>query len=294
LKFASALAKVRRVPQKKPRPSPLDSLLRLLTLDALDRDLFLAEAPNGEGRLFGGLVAAQSALAASATVPAERALHSLHAYFLRPGSHGVPIRFLVDRIRDGKSFTTRRVVAHQGGEAIFNLDASFCAPEQGIEHQDPMPEAPPPDGLPDWENLRAAMLHDTRAKRRQAVEVRVCDPDDPSGAPQPPDKRVWLRPIAKLPDDPRIHEALFVYASDRTLLSTASRPHGLPWGHRSVASLDHAMWLHRRARFEGWMLYASHSPVAHDARGLVLGAMYDARGTRVASVAQEGLVRAPR
>jgi acyl-CoA thioesterase-2 len=282
------------VPTAKPRRSPLDSLLALLTLDPLDRDLFLAQTPRGEGRLFGGLVAAQSALAASATVPPERGLHSLHAYFLRPGVHGVPIRFLVDRIRDGRSFTTRRVVAHQGGEAIFNMDASYCVPEQGVSHQDPKPDAPGPEGLPDWEVLRAEMLHDTRAKRRQAVEVRVCDPDDPSGAKQAPSKRVWLRPIARLPDDGRIHEAFYVYASDRTLLSTASRPHGLPWGKRSVASLDHAVWLHRPARFDGWILYASHSPVAHAARGLVIGAMYDASGARVASVVQEGLVRLPR
>lgn len=282
------------MPNSKPRRSPLDTLLSLLTLEALDRDLYLAQTPRGEGRLFGGLVAAQSALAASATVPHERALHSLHAYFLRPGQHGTPIRFTVDRIRDGKSFTTRRVVAHQGGEAIFNLDASFCVAESGVAHQDARPEAPPPEGLPDWEDLRAAMLHDTRAKRRQAIEVRVCDPDDPSGAAQPPNKRVWLRAIGPLPDDARVHEALFIYASDRTLLSTASRPHGLPWGRRSVASLDHAVWLHRRARFDGWILYASHSPVAHDARGLVHGAMYDPNGARIASVAQEGLVRVPR
>ena len=282
------------MPNSKPRRSPLGTLLSLLTLEALDRDLYLAQTPRGEGRLFGGLVAAQSALAASATVPHERALHSLHAYFLRPGQHGAPIRFTVDRIRDGKSFTTRRVVAHQGGEAIFNLDASFCVAETGVAHQDPRPDAPPPEGLPDWEDLRAAMLHDTRAKRRQAIEVRVCDPDDPSGAAQPPNKRVWLKAIGPLPDDPRLHEALFVYASDRTLLSTASRPHGLPWGRRSVASLDHAVWLHRRARFDGWILYASHSPVANDARGLVHGAMYDPSGARIASVAQEGLVRVPR
>ena len=282
------------MPNSKPRRSPLETLLSLLTLEALDRDLYLAQTPRGEGRLFGGLVAAQSALAASATVPHERALHSLHAYFLRPGQHGAPIRFTVDRIRDGRSFTTRRVVAHQGGEAIFNLDASFCVAETGVAHQDARPEAPPPQGLPDWEDLRAAMLHDTRAKRRQAIEVRVCDPDDPSGGAQPPNKRVWLRAIGPLPDDARVHEALFIYASDRTLLSTASRPHGLPWGRRSVASLDHAVWLHRRARFDGWILYASHSPVAHDARGLVHGAMYDPSGARIASVAQEGLVRVPR
>ncbi len=282
------------MPTPKPRRSPLAKLLSLLTLDALDRDLFLAQTPKGEGRLFGGLVAAQSTLAASATVPRERALHSLHAYFLRPGGHDAPIRFLVDRIRDGRSFTTRRVVAHQGGEAIFNLDASFCVPEEGVAHQDPKPEAPGPEGLPDWEDLRSTMLHDARARRRQAVEVRVCDPDDPSGAKQPPDKSVWLRTIEPLPDDARIHEAMLVYASDRTLLSTASRPHGLPWGKRSVASLDHAVWLHRPARFNGWILYASHSPVAHAARGLVIGAMYDARGARIASVVQEGLIRLPK
>ncbi len=282
------------MPAGTKRRSPLDTLLSLLTLDALDRDLYLAKTPKGDGRLFGGLVAAQSALAASATVPADRAPHSLHAYFLRPGVHGVPIRFVVDRIRDGRSFTTRRVVAHQAGEAIFNLDASFCVREAGIAHQDAAPEAPAPDGLPDWEDLRAELLNDPWARRRQGIEVRSCDPDEPSGAKQPATKRVWLRAVGALPEDPRIHEALFVYASDRTLLSTAARPHGLPWGKRTVASLDHAMWLHRPARFDGWILYASHSPVAFAARGLVLGAMYDQEGARVASVAQEGLVRVPR
>jgi acyl-CoA thioesterase-2 len=138
------------------------------------------------------------------------------------------------------------------------------------------------------------MLGEGTRRRSQAVEVRACDPDDPNGAKQSPWKRNWLRPIGKLPEDPRIHEAFFVYASDRTLLSTASRPHGLPWGRRSVASLDHAVWLHRPARFEGWILYASHSPAAYGARGLVLGAMYDERGARVASTAQEGLVRIPK
>jgi acyl-CoA thioesterase-2 len=273
--------------------SPLRRLLELLALERLDADLYLAETPKGEGRLFGGLVAAQAVMAASATV-ARGDLHSLHLYFLRPGAHGVPIRFVVHRIRDGRTFTTRRVVAHQGGEAILGLESSFTLPEDGISHQDAAPAAEDPEGLEDWEMLRARMLRQPEAVRSQPIEVRTCDPDDPEGKPQPPAKRVWLRPVGEVPDDPRIHEALLVYASDRTLLSTASRPHGLPWGKRMVASLDHAMWLHRPARFDDWVLYASHSPVAHAARGLVLGAMYDRRGVRIASVAQEGLVRIPR
>jgi acyl-CoA thioesterase-2 len=276
-----------------PPRSPLDRLLELLTLERLDADLYLAETPAGEGRLFGGLVAAQAVMAASATVP-RGDLHSLHAYFLRPGAHQVPIRFVVHRIRDGKTFTTRRVVAHQGGEAILGLESSFTLPETGISHQDAMPEAPAPEDVPDWEVLRAAMLHQPEATRPQPIEVRACDPDDPEGRPQPAAKRVWMRPLGPVPADPRLYEALLVYASDRTLLSTASRPHGLPWGKRMAASLDHAMWLHRPARFDDWVLYASESPVAHAARGLVFGAMYDRRGVRIASVAQEGLIRIPR
>jgi len=273
--------------------SPLEGLLTLLSLEPLDRDLYLARTPRGEGRLFGGLVAAQAVMAATATV--ERGdLHSLHAYFLRPGAHGVPIRFVVHRIRDGKTFTTRRVVAHQGGEAILGLESSFTLPEVGISHQEPAPEAEDPESLPDWEVLRAQMLRQPEAVRPQPIEVRTCDPDDPDGKAQEPMKRVWMRPAGRVPDDPRLHEALLVYASDRTLLSTASRPHGLAWGKRMAASLDHAMWLHRPARFDDWVLYASRSPVAHAARGLVFGALYDRAGVRIASVAQEGLIRIPR
>ncbi len=271
----------------------LERLLALLTLDALDQDLFLGETPRGEGRLFGGLVAAQAAMAAMATTP-ERRLHSLHAYFLRPGHHGVPIRYVVHRIRDGRTFATRRVVAYQAGEAIFNLSSSFCLPEEGISHQTDAPEAPGPEGLPDWETLRAKMLGRPDAVRRQPVEVRTCDPDDADGSKQEPHKRVWMRAAGSLPDDPDLHTGLLIYSTDRTLLSTAARPHGLPWGRRSVASLDHAVWIHRPARFDQWILYASESPVAHDARGLVLGAMYDQDGARIASVAQEGLIRIPR
>jgi acyl-CoA thioesterase-2 len=273
--------------------TPLDELLRMLVLDSLDRDLLLGETPKGEGRLFGGLVAAQSVMAAGMTV--ERgSLHSLHAYFLRPGRHGTPIRFLVHRIRDGRTFTTRRVVAHQAGEAIFNLSASFAVPEEGISHQaETLPDAPPPEELPDFEVWRAQTVGEA-SPRRSPLEVRVCDPDDPDGKPQPPNKRVWIRPAGALPEVPLIHAAVLVYASDRALLSTAARPHGLPWGRRRGASLDHALWIHRPIRFDDWLLYDQESPVAHAARGLCLGAVWDRAGRRLASVAQEALIRVPR
>ena len=276
-------------------PSPiLAALLQRLDLEPLDRDLFVGSSGRGEGRLFGGMVAAQSVIAAGRTVE-HGCLHSLHAYFLRPGRHQAPIRFLVDRIRDGRTFTTRRVVAHQGGEAIFNLSASFAEPEDGISHQDAaMPETPEPGALPDWEDERVRLLGPGTPRRESPIEAHVVDPDEPDGTPQEPHKRMWMRPRGPLPDDPLLHTALLVYASDRALLSTAARPHGLPWGKRRGASLDHALWLHRAPRFDDWLLYVMESPVAHSGRGLCLGAMYTRNGVRVASVVQEALIRAPR
>src|SRR5688500_12233550 len=191
--------------------SPLERLLALLSLEPLDADLYLGETPGREGRLFGGLVAAQAVMAASATAP-RGDLHSLHAYFLRPGAHGAPIRFVVHRIRDGRTFTTRRVVAHQAGEAILGLESSFTLAEPGISHQGALSEAPAPEDVPDWELLRAAMLRQPAAVRPQPIEVRTCDPDDPDGKPQPAAKRVWMRPVGPVPDDRRLHEALLVYA----------------------------------------------------------------------------------
>ena len=263
-----------------------------LVLEPLDRDLFLADPGEGEGRLFGGLVAAQSVLAAGLTVGEDRSLHSLHSYFLRPGRHGLPIRFVVDRIRDGRSFTTRRVKAHQGGEAIFNLSASFAKPEDGISHQHEMPAAPPPDGLPDWEDVRAQYMGDPSGKRFDtAIEIRMCDlPDSDREARQ----RNWLRVRGPLPENPLIHTAMLVYSSDRTLLGTAARPHDIPWNKRMAASLDHAMWIHRPVRMDDWLLYAAESPVAHSARGLCFGGLFYPDGTRVASVAQEALIRRAR
>jgi acyl-CoA thioesterase-2 len=271
----------------------VERLLRMIEPEKLDRDLFLASTPSGGGRLFGGLVAAQAVTAAGRTVE-EGGLHSLHAYFLRPGRNGPPLRLLVDRIRDGRTFSTRRVVVTQSGEAIFNLSASFAKPEEGISHQDPMPEAPGPEGLPDWEELRAEILGDPSERREDGpIELRVCDPDRPDEK-LPPRKRMWMRPRGALPEDPLLHAAVLVYATDRTLISTAARPHGLTWGRRRGASLDHAVWLHRRPRFDDWLLYVSESPAAHAARGLVFGAMYARDGNRIASVAQEGLIRVRR
>jgi acyl-CoA thioesterase-2 len=263
-----------------------------LNLERLDSDLFLGDPGEGEGRLFGGLVAAQSVMAAGHTVAEDRSLHSLHAYFLRPGRPGLPIRFIVDRIRDGRSFTTRRVKAHQDGEAIFNVSVSFATPEDGISHQDEMPAAPAPEGLPDWEDVRARYMDNASARRFDtAIEVRMCDlPDSDNEARQ----RNWMRVRGPLPEDPLIHTAMLVYASDRTLLGTAARPHDIPWNKRMAASLDHALWIHRPVRMDGWLLYAAESPVAHSARGLCFGGLYYPDGTRVASVAQEALIRRAR
>jgi acyl-CoA thioesterase-2 len=278
------------------RGGPLARLLALLALAPEGRDGFVGRPGHGEGRLFGGLVAAQSLVAAGRTVEGSSP-HSLHGYFLRPGRHGEPILFAVDRIRDGRSFATRRVVAEQAGKPIFTLSASFARAEQGIAHQeDAMPPAPPPEPLPDWEDLRAAILGDSTARRRDGpIELRVCDPETFSGEPKPPRQQVWIRPRGEPPDDLLLHAALLVYASDRTPINTAARPHGLPWGRRVAASLDHAFWLHRPVRFDGWVLYATESPVCYAARGLVFGAMYRrSDGARIASVAQEGLIRRPR
>lgn len=271
-----------------PQETPLDELLRCLDLEQLDADLFLGDPGPGTGRLFGGMVAAQSVMAVGRTVPEGRRLHSLHAYFLRPGRHDSPIRFVVDRIRDGRSFTTRRVKAHQAGEAIFNLAASFCVPEDGVEHQEEMPEAPPPDGLKDWEEVRREMMPEM-PHMTSPIEVRMADPA--SNEPRPPRQRNWMRVRGALPDDPLVHTAMLVYATDRTLLGTATRPHAIPWQERIGVSLDHAVWIHRPVELHDWLLYTSESPIAHGAHGTIFGAVWYPDGRRLASVAQEGLIR---
>jgi acyl-CoA thioesterase-2 len=281
----------------------IDDLVERLTLEPLDRDLFFVDPGEGEGRLFGGLVAAQSVMAAIATVKdlaehsnqAPSVLHSIHAYFLRPGRYDLPIRFVVHRIRDGRSFTTRRVVAHQNGEAIFNMAASFVRTEEGMSHQEPMPDSPPPDGLEEWTTLRHRALGLPEPQEFESpIDVRVIDDaefDDTRA--RRTERRVWIRPRGVLPDDPALHTATLVYATDRTLLSTAMRASGKTPGKDVMgASLDHSVWLHHPIRFDDWLLFTSHSPISHAARGLIFGSLYRRdNGVQLASVAQEGLIR---
>lgn len=268
--------------------SSLDVLLRCVDLEALDADLFLGDPGPGRGTLFGGMVAAQAVIAAHRTVPEGRRMHSLHAYFVRPGRHDVPLRFVVDRIRDGRSFTTRRVRAHQAGETIFNLSASFCVDEEGIAHQDPMPPVIGPEELEDWEIVRKR-LNPKGPNFHSPVEVRMID--EWRDEPMPARQRCWMRLRGALPDDPVLHTAMLVYATDRTLLGTASRPHAIPFEKRFGASLDHAVWIHHPVRLDGWLLYTAESPIAQGAHGMIFGAIYAPDGRRIASVAQEGLIR---
>ena len=289
------------------KKTQIEKLCERLVLEPLDRDLFLGDPGRGQGRLFGGLVAAQSVMAAIMTVEGAHdvetsggtpssLLHSIHAYFLRPGRYDLPIRFVVDRIRDGRTFTTRRVVAHQHGEAIFNMAASFSLPEEGLNHQRPMPSVAPPDGLEEWSTLRARERGDTEpAKFLNPIEIRVLDPrtSDDEG-PQEPVRQHWIRPRGVIPDDPALHTAILVYATDRTLISTAVVEPGRIMGKNVMAaSLDHAVWFHHPIRFDDWMLYTSVSPISHAARGLIFGSLYRRDGIQLASVAQEALIRIP-
>ncbi len=281
--------------QHDPGSTALSRLLKRLDIQQLDRDLFLGDSGRGEGRLFGGLVAAESLVAAARTVELGH-IHSLHAYFLRPGHHGVPIRFVVDRIRDGKTFATRRVAAHQQGEAIFSLEASFAVVEEGISHQDPMPTVPPPDDLPEWDLIRSDRKVDPDRWSRQApIDIRACDPESArSKEPQAPFRQVWIRARGEMPADPIMHAAVITFASDRGMLSTVQRMHRVPWSRTASASLDHSIWFHRVPKFDSWLLYTTASHASHAARALIYGTMYAQDGTLMASVAQEGLVRTPK
>ena len=273
---------------------PLARVLDRLALVRVGDDVFEAPPTSGMRRLFGGLTAAQSAMAAMQTVESGR-LHSIHGYFLRPGRPGTPLRFAVARLRDGRNFTTRRVLATQGADAIFELSASFTDHADGVAHahEAPFDALPSPEGLPDWETVRARETGEA-PRPNDAIEVRVVRPeDDRPGAAAPSTRMVWMRPRGSLPEDPRVHAAMLIYASDRTLLRTAARLHG-GMKDRLPASLDHAVWLHHPPRFDGWILYASESPIAENGRAFVLGRMLTPAGQRVATVAQEGLLRRPR
>ncbi len=284
----------------KHRDDPLGRWLARCALAPVGEDRF-ETPPVGSGRrLFGGLLAAQAALAAMHTVAAGR-LHSLHGYFLRPGRPGATLGFEVTRIRDGRRFATRRVVVRQLGEPVFEMTAGFTADEHGVAHAHEPPldglpslEAlPPPESLPDWEAVRATETGEP-PRTPDAIEVRVCRPleDRPEGTPSS-HRLVWMRPRGPLPDDPALHAAALIYASDRTLLRTAARLHG-SLRQRLPASLDHAVWLHHPPRWDDWILYASESPIAHGGRAFVQGRMLTRTGTRLATITQEGLLRRPR
>jgi acyl-CoA thioesterase II len=281
--------------------SAVDDLLSILDLEPLEHNLFRGMSPQvGWQRVFGGQVIGQSLVAASRTVPEDRFVHSLHAYFLRPGDPAVPIIYEVDRIRDGGSFTTRRVVAIQHGRAIFSMSASFQAFEDGLAHQAEMPDVPAPEDLPSEAELKEKFLANAPEpvrrywERDRPIELRPVDMTHYfSRKKLTPAQNVWVRASAALPDDRRIHSCVLAYASDMTLLDTSLFAHGTSVfdPDLQVASLDHAMWFHRPFRADDWLLYAEDSPSASGGRGFTRGSLFSRDGRLVASVAQEGLIR---
>ena len=279
--------------------SALGDLVALLDLEPIEVNVFRGRSPDDKRqRVFGGQVAGQALVAAGRTVEAGRTVHSLHAYFLRPGDPAVPILYDVDRIRNGRSFTTRRVVAIQHGQAIFNLAASFHVAEDGFDHQLPMPEAPPPEGLPTFAE-RLAPYRDQVGEwytRPQPIDLRhVDEPPHATGGGKgrPPCQQVWFRADGPLPDDPLLHACVVTYASDLSLLDSILLAHGTSWLDPGLlgASLDHAMWFHRPFRADEWLLYDQESASAYGGRGLGQGRIYRRDGVHAVSVVQEGLFR---
>jgi acyl-CoA thioesterase-2 len=279
----------------------VDDLVAVLDLEPIEVNLFRGTSPDVDlQRVFGGQVAGQALVAAARTVGSDRHVHSLHAYFLRPGDPTVPILYEVDRIRDGRSFTTRRVVAIQHGHAIFNLSASFHVVERGYDHGAPMPaDVPDPESLPDFTSRWAPIMGQTEQGRAWLERPRPIDMRYVDGVPSarreplPPRNRVWMRADGTLPEDPVLHTCVVTYASDMTLLDTTLFPHGRSFVENDVmmASLDHAMWFHRPFRADEWLLYAQDTPSASGGRGIARGLFFDRAGALVASVVQEGLIR---
>jgi acyl-CoA thioesterase-2 len=276
----------------------VDKLVELLDLEPIEVNIFRGVSPDEDRqRVFGGQVAGQALVAAARTIdPDHRSVNSLHAYFLRPGDPNIPILYDVDRIRDGKSFTTRRVVAIQHGRAIFNMSASFHRHEVGLDHQLPMPEVPRADELPTFRERWEQWKDDLGPwfDRPRPIDTRHVDWSPPDRKePLPPYQRVWLRADGVLPDDRLLHTCVLTYASDMTLLDTTLLPHGGQVANRQLimASLDHAMWFHRPFRADEWLLYVQDTPSTSDGRGLARGLIYTEGGDLVASVTQEGLIR---
>lgn len=289
----------------------LHYLLDLLDLERIEEDIFRGHSHRSViPRVFGGQVAAQALVAACRTVPEDRLPHSLHSYFLRPGDPGAPIVYDVDRIRDGRSFTTRRVVAIQHGQPIFHLSASFQTHEEGLEHQEPMPDAPDPETLATADEMLPKYadrffdpsVADLLLQARRAVDLRyaVEPPYGTVGAAREPRSQVWFRTDGRLEgaaDQPMIHLCLATYVSDMTLLDSVLLAHGRGgWTVGDVvgASLDHAMWFHRPFRADEWLLYDTESPTTQAGRGLARGRIFTRDGRLAVSVIQEGVVRVPR
>jgi len=275
----------------------VDALISLLDLESIEVNIFRGRSPDEHRqRVFGGQVAGQALVAAARTVDVDQQVHSLHSYFLRPGDPTVPILYQVDRVRDGRSFTTRRVLAIQHGKGIFGLSADFHRAEEGFDHQmDAPPGMPDPETLPDFHSRMGPwkeVLGDWYTRPR-AIDTRYCDWHPPTDrSPGPMFENVWFRANGSLPDDPVLHACVVTYASDMTVLDTALRPHGgSGLGNVFMASLDHAMWFHRPFRADGWLLYAQDTPSASGGRGIGRGLIYDQSGRLVVSVVQEGLIR---
>jgi acyl-CoA thioesterase II len=272
----------------------LTQLVELISLEQLEHNLFRGPSQDlGWGTVYGGQVLGQALTAAARTVPEARSIHSLHAYFLRPGNVSKPIVYDVDRIRDGASFTTRRVVAIQNGEPIFNLAASFQKHEVGFDHQAASVIKTNPNDVETEEDRmrRRGTLDEETARilRERPFDIRLCDASTVAGET----RDVWFKTKAKLPDNEVLHAALLAYASDYAFLTTALAPHGYPTLSKNLqlASIDHVMWFHRPFRVDTWLLHQVESPSASGARGLVRGKVFDLGGRLIASTAQEGLIR---
>ena len=278
----------------------LDDLIKVMTLERLEMNLFRGQSRDiGSPQVFGGQVLGQALVAATATAD-DRAVHSLHAYFLRRGDFNSPIVYEVDRALDGKHFSSRRVVAIQHGRQIFNMSASFQLPESGLEHQISIPDVPPPESLRDLESYYREMADKLPAAVRRVLEQKrpfefrpVHPPDFLRSGKSPPHKCIWFRAVDRLADDEALHRCLLAYVSDFHLLDTALKPHGVPMisPHLVIASIDHAMWFHRSVRVDDWLLYAVDSPSTSGARGFTRGSVFARDGRLVASAAQEGLIR---
>jgi len=276
-------------------------LVELLDLETIDLNLFRGRQPDTMlQRVFGGQVAAQALVAGARTVEPPLVVHSLHSYFLRPGDTAVPIVYDVERIRDGRSFSTRRIMARQHGRPIYLMTASFQKPEEGFDHQDVMPEVPSPAESMDMRDLvrrRSSEAADDWMREWEALEMRAVGDSRPGGRlpndEHPAQARLWIRINGTLDDEVLTHRAAFTYLSDLTLLGSSLVPHGVPIGSPNVqaASLDHSIWFHRPFRADAWMLYDQVSPSASGARGLAFGRVFTEDGVLVASVAQEGLIR---